>query len=248
MAQKLFIVFVAYTYCLPIVCQSFQFTNRRFNSLHHHEKPNLLPQRKRFVPSHLHESYTNVGIGSTFPSSSIGIGDNIQIAGRSISDHVSILDNSLRKLTGKGIRERIGYEEKDHEDLYQEYCMNDRYVIVSHGTEDDPIYNFSNVAGLEAFVRSWDDFILLPSRLSVVLQSKDEELRIELMSKVTNDGFVEGASGIRVRGDGKFIQLVDAVVRTLGYIHTVHVVVPVFMTRTEIVVNYDTNFHSFLFL
>ena len=169
--------------------------------------------KRIFVSPCLHESFTNIGIdSSTFPSL---FDNNIQINGRSIKDHVSILDNSLRKLTGKGIRERIGLDEKENGDIYKDFCMDERFVIVSHGTEDDPIYNFSNVAGMEAFVRSWDEFIELPSRLSVVLQTKDEESRIQLMRKVTDDGFVEGASGIRVRGDGQFIKLVDAVVRDL---------------------------------
>jgi hypothetical protein len=153
---------------------------------------------------------------SSYPS----IDSDEEIGGRNTYSHVSMLDESLRKLTGKGVCERMEILDNSadpstimdsREAVYNKICLNDRFVLISHGTEDNPIYNFVNVAGLEAFVRTWDNF-KIPSRESVVLQSKDEALRIELMNKVTNTGFVEGATGIRVRGDGKYIRLVDAVV------------------------------------
>ena len=92
--------------------------------------------------------------------------------------------------------------------------MNNRFVVISHGTEADPIYNYGNSACLKAFARTWDELCRTPSADSVVRRSGDEKLREELMSKVTRDGFVEGATGIRVTGDvGRYLRLVDAVVR-----------------------------------
>jgi hypothetical protein len=96
--------------------------------------------------------------------------------------------------------------------LYEMVYLNNRYVLITHGTEADPIYNFANRAACTAFWRSYDDVVQLPSARSVVLQSDDEAKRIELMKAVTNQGYVEGATGIRVRDDGRFIKLVDAVV------------------------------------
>ena len=133
-----------------------------------------------------------------------------KIAGRGITTHIEMLDNSLRTLSGKGVMERMGVSidglstQKDFEEsIYENICMNKRWVLISHGIEEDPIFNFVNVAGLEAFVRTWDEVTKLPSRKSVLLQTSDEKLRIELMKKVTTFAFVEGASGIRVRGDGQ---------------------------------------------
>ena len=147
-----------------------------------------------------------------------------EIGGQDIATHIQMLDNSLHNLTGKGIIERIGISDNidnlstQKEFVYKNICMNERWVLISHGIEEDPIYNFVNVAGLKAFVRTWDEFKKLPSRQSVVFQTTDEKLRIELMKKVTTCGFVEGASGIRVRGDGQFLRLVDAVVRLAIYL------------------------------
>lgn len=159
----------------------------------------------------------------TFPS----IDTDQRVADRDIIDHVYMIDKSLRDVTGNGVTERMGVKTYDDESkskliereyIYKNICLNDRWVLISHGIEDDPIYNFVNIAGLQAFHRTWDEVRKTPSRESVVLQSKDEGLRIILMEKVTKNGFVEGASGIRVRGDGQFVRLVDAVVRN----HHVH--------------------------
>jgi hypothetical protein len=137
--------------------------------------------------------------------------DSIKIGGRDMISHVSLLDRSLKHLTGRGVYERMGVQPSSPKGIYNTVCLNERFVLISHGTEANPIYNFGNVAALQAFVRSWDN-LMIPSAESVVLRSQDETLRNELMQKVTDNGFVEGASGIRVRGDGKFIKLVDAVV------------------------------------
>ena len=138
--------------------------------------------------------------------------------GRDILTHIRLVDNSLRLWTGKGVLERMGMttvdadQRDDQNGDYEQVYLNDRYVLITHGTEDDPIYNFANRAALAAFWRPWDDMVRLPSSQSVVLRSVDASKRIELMKSVTDNNYVENATGIRVRDDGKFIQLVDAVV------------------------------------
>jgi len=123
--------------------------------------------------------------------------------------HVEILEKSLEKLTKCGIYDRMGLSPSDG---YDKICQNDRFVLISHGTEADPIYNFGNLACLQAFVRSWEELCKTPSRESVVYRSVNEVLRESLMKKVTEDGFVEGVTGIRVTGNGKFVRIVDGVV------------------------------------
>jgi len=158
-----------------------------------------------------------------FPS----LEENVKVGGRDIVTHVKYVDASLRKLTGRGVCERMNIDLdpttkeassdvstcSSSDDVYRAICKNDQYVLITHGTQADPIYNFGNVACLTAFHRAYDDLITMPSRLCVVHKSQDEVLRNELMTKVTNDGFVEGAyRGYRIRGDGKFIKLTNAVV------------------------------------
>ena len=39
-------------------------------------------------------------------------------------------------------------------------------VVVSHGTEADPIFNYANRTALELFEMTWEQFVQLPSRKS----------------------------------------------------------------------------------
>lgn len=143
--------------------------------------------------------------------------DGISCDGRDMITHVKYLDASLTKLTGKGIYERMNIDRTSvgstNEEIYNAICENERYVLISHGTQESPIYNFGNVACLNAFARGWHDHCKMPSRECVISKSQDEALRIELMQNVTDFGFVDGDyRGYRVRGDGKFIRLYECCV------------------------------------
>mmetsp|Transcript_21162 Transcript_21162/g.31381 ORF Transcript_21162/g.31381 Transcript_21162/m.31381 type:complete len:243 (+) Transcript_21162:68-796(+) len=142
--------------------------------------------------------------------------DSVQCGGRDFIKHIKFLHKSVLNLTGRGLYDRMKvniHDESSDNDIYKFICRNERYVLISHGTQDDPVYNFGNLACLQAFARSWDNLTSMPSRLCVVSKSQDEALRIELMQNVTNFGFVDGEyRGYRVRGDGKFIKLTECCV------------------------------------
>jgi len=135
---------------------------------------------------------------------------SIGVQAEDTPSHISILNSCLQKLSGKGIYERMGLSAETS--TYLEVCQNKRFALISHTTEMDPIFNYGNEAVLNAFARSYDELCVIPSRLSAVAGTDDHHLRTKLMHKVTNDGYVEGASGIRIRGDRQFLRFVDAVV------------------------------------
>ena len=107
--------------------------------------------------------------------------------------HISILNSSLQKYSGKDIYEQMGLakETSTFRDIYQ----NSRFALISHNTEMDPIYNYANEACQEIFAKSHDELCVLPSRSCVAVQFEDEDLRVELMRRVTTDGYVDGATG-----------------------------------------------------
>lgn len=84
------------------------------------------------------------------------------------------------------------------------------FVIVSHGTETDSIFNFGNRAALELFELSWDEFIRLPSRESADQDNSDD--RKQLMDRVKRDGYAEDCSGIRISASGKRFLITGATV------------------------------------
>ena len=75
------------------------------------------------------------------------IDDNAKCDGRDMITHTKRLHTSLLNLTGSGLYERMNltlHNPKDL-DIYDSVIKNDRYVVISHGTQDDPIYNFGNL-------------------------------------------------------------------------------------------------------
>eukprot|EP00559_Dactyliosolen_fragilissimus_P003501 CAMPEP_0184860792 /NCGR_PEP_ID=MMETSP0580-20130426/5603_1 /TAXON_ID=1118495 /ORGANISM="Dactyliosolen fragilissimus" /LENGTH=293 /DNA_ID=CAMNT_0027358017 /DNA_START=38 /DNA_END=919 /DNA_ORIENTATION=- len=147
--------------------------------------------------------------------------------------HIRILNDSLQRLTGKGLSERMNdirnnavvqndnHNDNDqhqldhHEDIHTIVDKNKRYVVISHTTSSDPIFNYGNDACLEAFALTREIMYEMPSGRSVVHRSKDESLRNQLMKSVTEKGFMEGATGIRIRGDGTFFKFINGVVWNL---------------------------------
>ena len=84
------------------------------------------------------------------------------------------------------------------------------FVLVSHGTEATPVFNFGNRKALELFEMEWDEFVRLPSS-----QSADEDNqtdRAALMARVAQDGYALNCSGTRVTSSGKRFRIVGATV------------------------------------
>lgn len=84
------------------------------------------------------------------------------------------------------------------------------FVMVSHGTEDDSIFNFGNRNALELFELAWEEFIRLPSRESA--DQDNSEDRKQLMARVKRDGYAEDCSGVRITATGKRFLITGATV------------------------------------
>ncbi len=84
------------------------------------------------------------------------------------------------------------------------------FAIVSHGIEDDPVFNFGNKVALELFELDWDQFIQLPSRNSVESTNRDQ--REELMRRVSNDGHMINYSGVRISSTGNRFKIEGATI------------------------------------
>jgi MEKHLA domain len=87
------------------------------------------------------------------------------------------------------------------------------FVVVSHGTQPDPILNYGNRAALELWEMSWDEFTRTPSRLTA--EPAAREARAKVMEVVTRQGFSENYSGIRVSKTGRRFAISRATVWNL---------------------------------
>ena len=74
-------------------------------------------------------------------------------------------------------------------------------VVLSHGTQTDPIFNYGNSAAQALFEMDWATLTALPSRYSAEAMHRDE--RQQLLSAVATFGYSENYRGIRVSATGK---------------------------------------------
>jgi len=93
------------------------------------------------------------------------------------------------------------------------YVFEAPFVLVSHGTEDDPVLNYGNQAALALWEMSWEELTRTPSRLTAEEPNREE--RAKLLEAVTQRGFIDDYSGIRISKTGRRFQISRATVWNL---------------------------------
>lgn len=94
-----------------------------------------------------------------------------------------------------------------------ERLFNAPFVVVSHGTEPDPILNYGNATALQLWAMSWDELTRTPSRLTAEAPLREERAR--LLAAVTARGFIDDYSGIRIAKSGRRFRITRATVWNL---------------------------------
>jgi len=122
--------------------------------------------------------------------------------------HTKLLARSFRRWTGRdllpGIFNPAGLAR---------YVFEAPFVLVSHGTENDPVLNYGNQAALALWEMSWEELTRTPSRLTAEEPNREE--RTKLLEAVTQRGFIDDYSGIRISKTGRRFQISRATVWNL---------------------------------
>ena len=87
------------------------------------------------------------------------------------------------------------------------------FVVMSHNTEPDPIFNYANLTAQRLFEMSWDEFITLPSRHSA--EPVNQQTRQALLTRVSQNGYIDNYQGVRVSRQGKRFMIEHATVWNL---------------------------------
>jgi hypothetical protein len=87
------------------------------------------------------------------------------------------------------------------------------FVVVSHGTEADPVLNYGNQAALDLWEITWEELTRTPSRLTAEAPNREERAR--LLAVVTSHGFMDNYSGIRISRSGRRFRIDQAIVWNL---------------------------------
>lgn len=111
-------------------------------------------------------------------------------------EHVELLLKSLKHYTGRNLIDPSLRGVDAARAIY--YAP---FVVVSHDSAANPVFNYGNKTALELFELSWLEFTALPSKESAEPPNQAERAR--LLEAVSTQGFVDNYSGVRISKTGK---------------------------------------------
>lgn len=119
-----------------------------------------------------------------------------------------LLLDSFARLLGRELVPREGSTQEQAERLFHA-----PFVVVSHGTEADPVLNYGNAAALALWDMDPDTLARTPSRLTAEPMHREERAR--LLDRTRRHGFVDDYSGIRISRSGSRFRIERAIVWNL---------------------------------
>jgi hypothetical protein len=113
-----------------------------------------------------------------------------------------LLLNSYSHFLGKELIERQETPEAQSQLLFES-----SFVVLSHGNEADPIYNYGNQIALDLWEINWENLIKMPSRLSAEQVLREE--REKVLAITAKQGYITDYQCIRISKQGKRYQIND---------------------------------------
>jgi MEKHLA domain len=104
--------------------------------------------------------------------------------------------DSYAHWTGANLLSRDGTVTEQAKRLF---CAS--FVLVSHGTEPDPVLNYGNEVGLALWEMTWEQFVRTPSSQTAEPVNRAE--RADLLRTVTERGYCDRYRGIRISATGR---------------------------------------------
>jgi hypothetical protein len=118
---------------------------------------------------------------------------------------VLLLLDSFSHWTGRDLIPREGTREELSRRLFDAPM-----VVVSHGTEDDPVLNYGNRMALELWDMSWQQLTQTPSRLTAEPVNQAE--RAGMLSQARAQGYIDNYRGVRITATGRRFLVERAIV------------------------------------
>ena len=107
-----------------------------------------------------------------------------------------ILANSYHRLLGEHL-----IDSDDTPEQLSKALFHAPFVLVSHGTEANPIFNYANQTALQLWSLSWEEFIRTPS--ASVTEPEEIEDRALMLKQAAKQGYIDHYQGIRTAKTGK---------------------------------------------
>jgi len=119
-----------------------------------------------------------------------------------------VLLESFRRWTGRDLIERVGSAEDQARNLFEV-----PFVVVSHGSEADPILNYGNRVALDLWAMDWSEFSRTPSRQTAEPLAQAERAR--MLETAAAQGYFSDYRGVRISKTGRRFLVEDAIVWNL---------------------------------
>jgi hypothetical protein len=119
-----------------------------------------------------------------------------------------ILANSYKQLLGKELIKSANTPEELAAALFSA-----SFVVVSHDTQADPIFNYGNQTALQLWSISWDEFTQTPSRLSA--EPVNRVTRAAMLEQAATQGYIDNYQGIRISRTGQRFLIKQAIIWNL---------------------------------
>jgi hypothetical protein len=110
-----------------------------------------------------------------------------------------------RPLFAQGVAADAAFQARQ---LFEAPC-----IVVSHGTEDEPIFNYGNAQALALWGLTWDELIRFPSRQTA--QGADQPERARMLAQAKAQGYFEGYVGDRATASGKRFRMENGLIWTV---------------------------------
>ncbi len=84
------------------------------------------------------------------------------------------------------------------------------FVLLSHGKEQEPIFNFANQCATTLFEFPIAELLSLPSKLSA--EPVEQQKREQLLKQVSEYGYIDNYSGVRISSTGRRFRIDNAII------------------------------------
>jgi hypothetical protein len=118
------------------------------------------------------------------------------VENRYLDSHASRLSSSFRRWMGRDLIEPGASAEAQARALF--YAP---FAVLSHDIAPDPLLNYANQTALGLFDLSWDELLVMPSRLTAQVPAQAERAR--LLARVSERGFIDDYRGVRITKSGR---------------------------------------------
>ncbi|HQR14107.1 MAG TPA: MEKHLA domain-containing protein [Nitrospira sp.] len=140
------------------------------------------------------------------PSAGEAVDDSIQVWRRpEVVEWSQWLLDSYRHCLGRELIERVGGAEAQAQALFTVPM-----VVVSHGTQADPILNYGSQLALTLWEMTWEQLVQTPSRLTAELVNREERER--MLERARAKGYLDDYRGVRISHSGRRFLIEQAVV------------------------------------